>query len=158
MNIDNPFETFEKSAFRLEALPQYIVENEKHEFSSFKSLGRVPVNPNPEWANLVKTNIKSGKSMKRLRLLSDELTLYEQFELQSYPGIQYGEEIRINARSKYKDTYLYDFWFFDDEYIARMNYEDDGTFISFEVKKATKEEKANFRSWLDVFNRSSLLE
>lgn len=157
MDIKNPFETFKSTAFRLEALPQYIVENEKEELRKFKTFSELPINPNPEWANLVKVNIKAGKSMKRLRLISDDLTLYGQYELQSYPGLKYGEEIRVNARSAYKNVYLYDFWFFDDEYIAKINYEADGTFINFDIRKANKEEKNNLRFWLTVFEESNFL-
>ena len=157
MDINKPFETFERTAFRLEALPQYIVDGEYEDFLEFKMTGEPPISSNSEWADLVKLCIKSGKSIKRLRLISDILTVYEQYELQSYPGIQFGEEIRVNARSSFESKYLYDFWFFDDEYISRINYEDDGTFISLETRKASNEEKDNLQSWIKVFEESTLL-
>jgi len=158
MNIDNPFETFTKTAFRLEALPQYIVDNEKEVFAKFRSSGELSKNPDSKWAKIVKFNIESGKSMKRLRLLSDELTTYEQFELLSYPGIGLGEEIRVNARSSYKDKYLYDFWFFDNEYITQMHYGVDGTYINNVTRKASDEEKKKLIYWMSVFEKSDILE
>jgi len=158
MNIDNPFETFDEIAFRLEALPQYIVENEKEAYGKFKLSGEITNESDSEWEKLVKANIESGKSMKRLRLLSDELTPYEQFELLSYPGIGVGEEIRLNGRSLYKDKYLYDFWFFDNEYITQMNYGVDGTYIDSVTRKANDEEKQALIYWMSVFDDSDLLE
>lgn len=158
MNIDNPFETFTHTAFRLEALPQYIVENETANFSNFKDSGKLLDNTNSDWAKLVRSNIESGKSMKRLRLLSDELTPYEQFEILSYSGIKAGEEIRINARSLYKNQYLYDFWFFDNEYITQMNYDYDGTYIDKVTRKANDEEKKMLAYWMSIFEESNPIE
>ncbi len=158
MNIDNPFETFIDTAFRLEALPQYIVENEKDAFNKFKVSGELLDGANSDWEKLVRANIASGKSMKRLRLLSDDLTLYEQFELQSYSGLGAGEEIRINYRSQYKNQYLYDFWFFDNEYITQMNYADDGTYIDQVTHKANDEEKKMLTYWMSVFEESDSIE
>lgn len=158
MNIDNPFETFTDMAFRLEGLPQYIVENEKDAFNTFKVSGEILDNTNSEWAKLVRANVASGKSMKRLRLLSDELTSYEQFELLSYQGLKVGEEIRVNSRSEYKNKYLYDFWFFDNEYITQMNYADNGTYISKVTRKASDEEKKMLTFWISVFEKSDPIE
>ena len=158
MNIDNPFETFKQTAFRLEALPQYIVKNENEAFRKFRLSGELTNESDSEWAKLVKVNIGLGKSMKRLRLLSDELTPYEQFELLSYPGLQFGEEIRVNARSSYEDRYLYDFWFFDNEYITQMRYGSDGTYIDNDTRKATDGEKKMLSYWVNVFEKSEILE
>jgi len=158
MNIDDPFKTFNETAFRLEALPQYIVDNEKEAFAQFKLSGEVTTDSDSEWAQLVKANIESGKSMKRLRLLSDELTPYEQFELLSYPGIGVGEKIRVNARSLYENKYLYDFWFFDNEYITQMNYGADGAYIDNVTREAKDNEKKMLAYWMSVFEESDILE
>ena len=158
MNIDNPFETFNETAFRLEALPQYIVENEKEAFGKFKLSGEVTNESDSGWAKLVKSNIESGKSMKRLRLLSDELTPYEQFELLSYPGISHGEEIRVNARTSYEHEYLYDFWFFDNKYITQMNYGVDGKYIDNITRKANDEEIKMLTYWMNAYEKSDILE
>jgi len=158
MNINKPFETFEKTAFRLEALPTYIVENEKQAVETFKTTGQLIKNDASRWADIVADNVGMGKSMKRLRLLSDELTVYEQYELQAYPGIQHGEDIRVNARSSYAKEYLYDFWFFDDAYIAQMQYEPDGTFMHMDIRTASNEEKHMLEYWLSIFNQSTKLQ
>ena len=158
MDSSNPFETFTKSAFRLEALPVYVVDNEKEAYKEFITSGKLPEETASDWATIVKANVSAGKSMKRLRLLSDELTPYEQYELLAYPGIRSGEQIRLNTRSLYSDRYVCDFWFFDNKYITQMNYEIDGTYINSETRKANEEEKKMLEYWLGVFDNSNTLE
>lgn len=157
MLLNNPFETFEKTAFRLEALPQYLVENERLAFDTFKASGKLPDFLNSDWADLVEKNTKAGKTMQRLRLLSDELSEYEKFETQVYPGLSAGEVIRVNLRSKYIEEYKYDFWLFDDRWIAEVMYESDGTFIRFDLREATATELEYARYWQEVFAHSQSL-
>jgi hypothetical protein len=157
MNLSNPFETFQKSAFRLEGLPQYIVDEEKDAYAEFIELGTLPSNKDSDWAKIVKSSTKSDKTMQRLRLLSDELTTYEQFELLAYPGITNGEEIRVNSRNRFKHKYEYDFWFFDDKYIAKIHYKPDGTFVKFDLTEASKSEIKMYEYWLEVCGSSELL-
>lgn len=157
MDINNPFETFEKSAFRVEGLPEYKVEGETEAIQYFKENGRVPDGFGKNWRELVNSNIKSGKKMERLRLLSDELTDYERFELQAYWGQGDGENIKIAPRNDYSDLYQYDFWFFDDKWIAQVNYTEDGTFINFDVRIATDDEIREFTYWHAVFEGAKSL-
>jgi hypothetical protein len=156
MDLRNPFETFKESAFRLEALPQYVVEEEKEPLKHFQKTGLIQIS-DQSWPDLIRKNIESGKKMERLRLLSDKLTDYERYELQAYSGPSAGEEIHLALRSDYNDHYRYDFWFFDNEWIAQVNYKDDGTFINFDVRIATNEEKEMFTYWYSVFQNSQLL-
>ena len=44
MDTNDPFNTFHKSAFRLEALPQYLVNYENVAFEKFKASGVLPRN------------------------------------------------------------------------------------------------------------------
>jgi hypothetical protein len=158
MDINNPFETFETSAFRLEALPQYLVEKEKASYLAFKTSGDKPTYFNREWSELVARHVKAGRSMRRLRLLSDELTDYERFETQVYSGLSAGEEIRANLRSQYAEAYRYDFWLFDNRWIAEVKYEEDGTFVAFETREASKKELAYAEYWIEVFDQSEFLD
>lgn len=156
MDINKPFETFEKSAFRLEGLPHYIVKEEKEPIKYFHETGVIRMSDS-SWPDLVSKNIKAGKKMERLRLLSDKLTDYERYELQAYRGPGVGETIRTDLKSEYADKYSYDFWFFDDEWIAQVNYKEDGTFVNFDIRKATDEEKEMFRYWHSVFESAKPL-
>lgn len=157
MNIDNPFETFEKSAFRLEGLSQYLVENEKVAFNHFTETGESPDFFDSEWSELVKRNTQAGKTMYRLRLLSDELSEYEKFETKIYTGPSVGEEIRANLRSAYANSYRYDFWLFDNYWIAEVIYEKDGTFVKFDLRVATNDELKYAGYWQEVFDHSKQL-
>ena len=150
MDINNPFETFERYAFRLEALPQYIVPEEREPLVYFKQTGLIKER-DPSWPELIRNNVAKGKKMERLRLLSEKLTDYERYEIQAYRGPLVGEVIKTALKKDYSDQYKYDFWFFDDEWIAQVNYEQDGTFVNFDVRLATDEEKEMFAYWHGIF-------
>jgi hypothetical protein len=156
MNPKNPFETFQHYAFRLEALPQYLVDHEKESFAAFIRSGDVSIDT--DWATLVAKNVGTDKKMERLRLFSEKLTDYERYEVQAYPGPQSGEVIRTALRKDFEAQYAYDFWFFDDEWIAQVHYEDDGTFVKFDVRAATDQEKEMFRYWHGIFENAKPLK
>lgn len=152
MDINHPFETFKYSAFRLEGLPEYHVPEEIVSLKYFYKHGKVPDDIGNDWANLVAKNISKGKTMERLRLLSDPLSNYENFEIHTYPGIKTGEDIHIAKRNKF--DYRYDFWFFDKEWITRINYAADGSFINFNTSKASRSDIRMLEYWYGVFEKS----
>jgi len=156
MDINNPFETFERYAFRLEALAWYIVPNEAESLKHFQKSGLVD-NSDSEWAKLVSKNTMAGKRMERLRLLSEHLTDYERYELQAYTGPKGGEQIHVALKKDYLEKYSYDFWFFDDKWIAQVNYEEDGTFIDFDVRLATPDEFEAYTYWHSTYEKSEQL-
>lgn len=92
-----------------------------------------------------------------MQALSDQLTDYEKFETQIYAGPGVGEEIRVNLRSNYIEKYEYDFWLFDNKWIAKIIYEKNGTFVKFDFHKVTKGELEHFMHWQDIFNQSDSL-
>ena len=94
--------------------------------------------------------------MERLRLVSEPLSNYENFELRSYLGVVAGEKIHIANRDDY--DYKYDFWFFDNKWITRMNYSADGSFIDSETSKANKSEIDMFNYWYGVYKKSKMLD
>lgn len=146
----NPFETFQHSAFRLEGLPVYRVDEEKCAFDHFLATGEA-LAVNAEWATLVATNIAAGKKMERLRLFSRQLTDYERFETQAYNGPTAGEVIRTATREDYEKPYRYDFWMFDEQWIAQMVYEDDGSFVNMLIREATSEDISHYDYWRNQF-------
>jgi hypothetical protein len=156
MDINNPFETFQRYAFRLEALPQYIVAEEIEPLRYFEETGLMN-DRDTEWPELIRSNTLQGKKVERLRLLSEKLTDYERYEIQAYRGPSVGEDIRTALVKDFADQYKYDFWFFDDEWIAQVNYEADGTFINFDVRTATQQEKDMFMYWHGVFENAKPL-
>lgn len=157
MDIKNPFETFEHSAFRLEALPTYVVPEEKKSFEEFQRTGLVG-ELKSDWSRVVLKNATAGKKMERLRLLSRDLSDYERYEIQAYSGPKNGESIRTALRDEYSDQYKYDFWFFDEQWIAHVHYETDGTFIDFDMRRASAEELEMYRYWRSVFENAHPLK
>jgi hypothetical protein len=156
MDINNPFETFETTAFRLEGLPQYRVKEEVGALKYFNKYGKVPGNIDSKWAKLVEKNMSDGKTMERLLLLSDPLSNYENFEIHAYSGTRAGEKIHVAKRDDY--DYKYDFWFFDKKWITRINYTDDGSFIGFDTSKASESDIDMFEYWYAVFNKAKSIE
>ena len=156
MDLGQLFHSFRKEAFRLERLPQYMVDEEVEALRLFHDTGTIPQDFNKEWAELVKANVDSGKRMLRLRLLSDELTDYECFELTAYPkSIKAGEDIRTDSRSLYPESQ--DFWVFDMKWIGLMNYDSDGRFLSATTRKLTESDVKQVQYWKLVYEGAKSL-
>ncbi|MBZ4318987.1 DUF6879 family protein [Streptomyces huiliensis] len=127
------FETFERTAFRLETLDEYDVEEEREEIARFlagEDMG-------PDWADnpWVRSMTDKGKHVSRVHVLRSPLTDYLRYELSAYPGnIKAGEVIGIVDLSEQTVTDLpdHDFWLFDDRDVYRMHYTETGVFIGAE--------------------------
>ncbi|SMQ71892.1 DUF6879 family protein [Agreia sp. VKM Ac-1783] len=157
MNLADLFQNYEESAFRLEGLPAYKVDEETEALDHFARHGTVPVDFNSEWSQLVAKNVGDGKTMSRLRLLSEPLTTYEAFELEAYkPGINAGEDIRLQRRSNFPQ-FVEDFWLFDERWIAKMNYRADGSWVSADVVEASDEQLTTAREWINAFSKAEPL-
>ncbi|KJF16965.1 DUF6879 family protein [Acidithrix ferrooxidans] len=153
MDLEALFVNFQSSAFRLEGLPTYRVPGEDLAFASFLKQGTIPAGFNAPWVALVEDFLAEGKTVNRLRLLSESLTDYESFEVQAYEaGLRVGEKIRVAPRIDC--AYESDFWFFDGKWIAWMNYLSDGSFQGAEVSTASASEIKVVEQWLRVFENS----
>jgi hypothetical protein len=107
------FETFERTAFRLETLDVYDVEEEREEIARFlagEDMG-------PEWIDnpWVRSMTDKGKSVSRVHVLRSPLTDYLRYE-QKVTGLP-----------------DHDFWLFDDRDVYRMHYTPEGKFIGGEL-------------------------
>ncbi|MFF2656201.1 DUF6879 family protein [Kitasatospora sp. NPDC058032] len=127
------FENFQHTAFRLETLDLYDVEEEREEFEAFLAGDPMP----PEWADnpWVRSMTDHGKTVARVHVLTSPLTDYLRYELAAYPGnITAGETIGIIDRADQQVAGLpdHDFWLFDDTDVYRMHYTTDGRFIGAE--------------------------
>jgi hypothetical protein len=130
------FSTFKRSAFRLETLSVYSVDedDEREAFRLF--LGG---KPQPSWSRdrgwpkFVSSACAAGKIMQRVRVLSFPLTDYLRFELScGYPAnVAAGEDIRILpiVGDVPPGIVDHDYWLFDDEIVVRMEYDEAGRFV-----------------------------
>ncbi|MEU9146212.1 DUF6879 family protein [Streptomyces sp. NPDC048349] len=110
------FETFQQTAFRLETLSVYDVEEEREEFERFlagEDMG-------PDWDDnaWVRSMTDKGKQVSRVHVLSSPL-----------------ETIGIIDLSELTVTGLpdHDFWLFDDQSVYQMHYTPEGAFIGAEL-------------------------
>ncbi|MGQ0778177.1 MAG: DUF6879 family protein [Pseudonocardiales bacterium] len=119
MTLTELFETFRESAFRLEALQHYVLEEDEPRRQAFRA-GR-PLPPRPgkiESMRVVRDAVVAGKRVHRVHVVELPLTEYLRYELAVYPeNIAAGEDVRIADRAAHRglkelDT---DFWLFDAE-------------------------------------------
>ncbi|MFW8744810.1 DUF6879 family protein [Mesorhizobium japonicum] len=153
MQISDLFDQFQISAFRLEALPRYKVDDEVDALAQFEATGTLPANHNEDWAELIRGNIAAGKTMKRLRLFEVPLNSYETFERAVYEtNVAAGEEIHAADRAEFQLDR--DFWCFDNKWIAKMIYDEEGGWHGADVSEMTPDDHEMVDRWLAVFNKA----
>jgi len=137
------FETFTRSAFRLECLDSYAVteDAEREAFRRFLN-GNFPPSwwtRGRAWFATVRDAVARGATMQRVRCVYGPLSDYQRFEFEwSYPyNEQAGEQILIleTSATDFGDLWRYkhDFWLFDDATVVRLNYDEDGNFLGIEA-------------------------
>lgn len=127
------FQTFEREAWRLEALPQYLVPQEAEEFAAFKAGARFPGPYEDSWIEMVRT-----RNVGRVHIVRQPLSDYLRFEFERYYQHQApaGEDIRIldlTHRPNPLPDSVSDFWMFDRTTVVLMHYRPDGKQISREL-------------------------
>ncbi|MFD7718513.1 DUF6879 family protein [Streptomyces sp. NPDC059814] len=143
------FETFGQTAFRLETLAIYDIEEEREEFERFLAGGDM----GPDWDDnpWVRSMTDKGKQVSRVHVLRSPLTAYLRYELAAYPGnITAGETIGVIDHAEGDVTGLpdHDFWLFDDQDVYRMHYTPGGAFIGAEL--LPHEKRAEYRNYRDM--------
>jgi len=124
---------FKRSAFRLETQPVYTVPQEVELLKRFRNGEAVSLGPDHPWVVRVKDATAAGKTMQRVRVLSNPLTEYERFELSLYPeSAEAGEDIRIMTGAAVSHTGFPDFWLFDNSTAIILHYSVDGRFLMAE--------------------------
>lgn len=131
------FESFRRSAFRLELLDRYVAANEAEPFRRF--LAGQPQDPawREPWKQFVRAARRDGKRMARVHVVDEPLSDYLEFELTcAYPAnVAAGEDVRILRLAHYPSLVLpaRDYWLFDDREVAVMDYDDDGNFLGADL-------------------------
>jgi hypothetical protein len=129
-------ENFKESAFRLETLPAYSIPEEADMLAAFRRGENVQLSEDHPWPPLVRTQCGAGKTMLRVRVVSQPLTVYERFELSLYPhSIAVGEQIHIAQRDVMPGSHVTtDFWLFDNESVYLLRYDDNGKFLGVDIE------------------------
>ncbi|MEV6649124.1 DUF6879 family protein [Streptomyces sp. NPDC051219] len=68
------FRDFNAEAWRLEALPQYLVPQEAEEFTAFKNGARFPGPYEDSWTALIRKHVSSGGGIGRVHILTRPLS------------------------------------------------------------------------------------
>jgi hypothetical protein len=132
------WDTFQRSAFRLETLPEYRVAKEEGELELYLAGKPMPAGSNGDWHRRLREYFASGRYVQRVRVLSPPLSDYirMEFDWGYVDNVAIGgEDIRILDLSRIPELELpdWDFWFFDDEVVLKLIYAEDGTQLGREV-------------------------
>jgi hypothetical protein len=145
MTSEEFFARFRKSAFRLEALPQYLGTSDPA-FRAFSEGRPLPLSERPtkqDWMRRVANACAQGKRIYRVHVLDQPLTPYLEYELASYPeNVEAGEEVYIadrTGRPQLADL-TEDFWLCDADsdrpFALLMDYDAEGRFVKGELSDA----------------------
>lgn len=132
--------TFRHEALHLEMRDVYATDIEKDRFQTW--LCGEPLDPGAEakwwrpWFELMKHTNEAGKTLRRLRVVSEPITDYIRFEwLDAAQLVRAGEDVRWLPRRNASKLLLpgNDFWMFDRETIAFTHFSGDGHVLDREM-------------------------
>ncbi|HSH61605.1 MAG TPA: hypothetical protein VK988_18545 [Acidimicrobiales bacterium] len=128
MSLEAAFESFSSDATRLEGLPMYFQPEEQEAFQAVIDGQQPNMEFLAEWLTYLGSVTSAGKTHRRIRVVDEPATPYQQFELQhGYPlSIAAGEQTRIVPRSRLHRA-VDDYWIFDRAHVFRLQY-DNGAF------------------------------
>jgi hypothetical protein len=126
------FTTFRHTAYRLETLQSYDVPQEEEPLAAFLAGDPVSFGPSKDgWTAVIAEAVAAGKSFRRVHVVTEPLSDYLRFEMQSYrPNVEAGEDVRILpvAPGRWPDLPRHDYWLFDSADLWLMNYDEAGHF------------------------------
>lgn len=145
--MDELFKNFKKSALRLETFPEYKDDMDEEDYRNFV-LGKPVKYADVEWINNVKQWTRQGKIIKRIRIISEDLTTYEKYEFLCYNENNLaGEKILVVPRVEYERLVnkhdRFDYWIFDESIVCKINYSEEGGFIGSTIIKEDSEKYIN---------------
>jgi hypothetical protein len=158
-------EQFERSAWRLETLPQYNPRTDAS-YQHWLAIGEpLPLEQRPrkrEWMAAIRSATAAGKRLTQLHVVDRPLAPGVRYELAVYgENVKAGMEIRIADRTDHPElaALTRDWWGFDLDgdrpVIHLMTYDADGEYLSREVS-SDPEVVARCRAEQDVALRYSV--
>jgi hypothetical protein len=132
-DLETAFDSFHRSAFRLELRDRYNIPSEAEPFQRF--LAGQPHDPawRESWTAFVRAALRDGKRISRVHVVREPLSDYLEFELtRGYPAsVAAGEDVRILDLTVRAPLLLpdHDFWLFDDREAGVMDYSPEGEFL-----------------------------
>jgi hypothetical protein len=144
------FGDFRASAWRLETLPAYLVQEEAEQIRAWHDGRPRPERSvrNDDYLREIAANVLAGRDRRRIRLADHPLSEYVRWELAAYAeNAVVGEEIRVTVRREggtvlvpVLDQVALDFWWFDagteDERAVLLDYDHEGRFTGEHLASA----------------------
>ena len=128
------FRSFEKSAFRLQLLSEYVVPAEREDYAAYVAGEPLPERSGNPWLETMANQIARGRTWTTVHLLPDPLTVYMRYLIDWW----YVYHARAGARILFlppryaRDMHTlaeHDFWLFDDHVLVLMRYSPAGAFL-----------------------------
>ncbi|MER7707510.1 DUF6879 family protein [Kitasatospora sp. NPDC097605] len=147
------FSSFERTAFRLETLDDYSRSGGVDAYHAFLAGGEQPAEYKAAgWVATVAEATGAGKRMYRVHVLARPLTDYLRFELEwgYHRNMAAGEEFFILDTTDRPNPIPQapDFWLFDDETVAAMNYDGHGKYLGADFPDNSR--LTEFRAYRDT--------
>ncbi|MEU6375910.1 DUF6879 family protein [Streptomyces sp. NPDC046909] len=138
------FETFTKDAFHLELRDDYSVPDEDGPFECWLRGAPVDYSYMEAWMQLIKRATGEGKTVRRVRVVTEPHSPYIQWEYAATPhNEEAGEEIRWLPRHRLPEELVFpvggnDWWLFDGRLLAVGHFDSDGRVLGSELVDATE--------------------
>ncbi|WKK24977.1 hypothetical protein QZH56_04975 [Streptomyces olivoreticuli] len=136
---DELFSTFKKDAFHLELQDEYRVSIEDGPYAKWRKGEPDDFAWFRPWLDQTHTLTAAGKSIRRVRIVTEPVSEYIRWELELTPmNHEAGEEIRWLPRQHIQDGFNFpasgnDWWLFDGETLAVTHFRPDGRFEGAEI-------------------------
>jgi len=136
---DGYLSTYRREALHLEMRDVYTTTIERDRFRLW--LRGEPLDPAAEaewwrpWFALMEANLAAGKTLRRLRIVSEPVSDYIRFEwLDAAKLVEAGEDVRWLPRRRASTLLLpgNDFWLFDDETVIFTHFAGNGEVLDHE--------------------------
>ena len=137
---DAHFSAYRRTALHLEMRDIYATDIERSRFQTW--MRGEPLDPKAEaewwqpWFDIMKANVEAGKTLRRLRIVSEPVTDYIRFEwLDAFNLVKAGEDVRWLPRRRASRLLLpgNDYWLFDDETVIFTHFSGDGHVLDHEL-------------------------
>jgi len=135
-------ERFTRTLFRLETLPQYLVDSDGEDYRRYvDGLPGPTMSRKQPWLDTLAAERERGLYQHRVHVWASPLTDYLRYECEW--GYAYnakaGEDIRIldtTELAKSEAVLDEDFWLIDDSHVAKMHYDADGHLLGGTIAEA----------------------
>lgn len=138
-DLDALFDTFERTAFRLECLGRDAGPAEASAFASFLSGRPHDVAWHQPWLDAIRRAVDAGRLVQRVRVVDQPPTAREYFELTLGPyHLAAGEDLRVLSAPVARTVGIptLDFWLLDDARVVTLDFDADGALLGSETTTA----------------------